>query len=398
MTGSSGIIFFDDLDWQLLLPLTYTRPMACCRIGILTIQEKWERLIQSTSSFKTKDYLQASYPCTISDNNIFIKGNLRPCVPIVEAVAGLQPNEALYAKGVLLAAKTDAAIAEQFSIDNHPNWTKIEYKAEVHLFKRPEDFFQNNKEELEKDFALLTEGRTSAPIDSSNQVSSPENIFVEEGAIIEHSILNANDGPIYIGKEAKILDGCMLRGGVALCEKSVLKMGAKIYGPTTIGPSSKVGGENKNVVIFGHSNKSHDGYLGNSVLGEWCNLGADTNASNLKNDYSEVKLWSYDTESFRKTGTQFCGLIMGDHSKSGINTMFNTGTIVGVCCNLFGPGYQKNFVPSFSWGGPGTYKEYKLAKALQVAALVFDRRSKPFTEDDTAMFQSIFDESAKYRK
>ncbi len=398
MKGSSGIIFFDDQDWELLLPLTYTRPMACCRIGILTIQEKWERLIQASSSYITKDYLQKAYPCTFSENNIFIKGNIRPCVPMVEAVASLQLNQALYANGQLLAARTDKQIAEQFSVDNHPNWTKVEYHGEVYLVKRPEDFFLHNREELEKDFVLLTKDRKSAPIDSSNQVSSPENIFVEEGAIIEHSILNANDGPIYVGKEAKILDGCMLRGGVALCEKAVLKMGAKVYGPTTIGPSSKIGGENKNVVIFGHSNKSHDGYLGNSVLGEWCNLGADTNASNLKNDYSEVKLWSYDSESFRKTGIQFCGLIIGDHSKTGINTMFNTGTTVGVSCNLYGAGYQKNFIPSFTWGGPRRYKDYKLSKAQQVATLVFDRRSKPFTAFDQAIFQTIFDMSAKYRK
>lgn len=394
--GSSGIIFFDDEDWHKLLPLSYTRPMANCRIGILTIREKWERLLQMTSSFATHDYLKASFPIEVKDENIFIKGNLLPDPQLVHAVKNLSLSQGLYKDDTLLAVKTDRKVSEAFS--RVSDSSKVNYPDPIQVIEHPEEFFMKNKEELQKDFDLITKNRVSAKLDSSNSVSSPENIFIEEGAGIEHSILNATDGPIYIGKGAKILDGCMLRGGVALCDNAVLKMGAKIYGPTTIGPSCKIGGENKNVVIFGHSNKSHDGYLGNAVIGEWCNLGADTNASNLKNDYSEVKLWSYRSESFRKTGTQFCGLIMADHCKSGINTMFNTGTVIGVCCNIFGSGYQKNFIPSFSWGGPRNYKIYKLEKALRVAALVLERRSLPFTESDTSLFQTIFDRSAKYRK
>ncbi len=394
--GSSGIIFFDDQDWHHLLPLTYTRPMANCRIGILTIREKWEHILQLKSSYITQDYLKASFPLEVNEENIFIKGNLLPDPPLVDAVMNLNIGQGLYQNNILLAAKTDRQTTKSFSRVNDSS--RVDYSDPIQVIEYPEELFLKNKEELQKDFDLITRDRESQKIDSSNRISSPENIFVEEGASIEHSILNANDGPIYIGKGSKILDGCMLRGGVALCDKAVLKMGAKIYGPTTIGPSCKVGGENKNVVIFGHSNKSHDGYLGNAVVGQWCNLGADTNASNLKNDYSEVKLWNYGSESFRKTGTQFCGLIMADHSKSGINTMFNTGTVVGVCCNIFGAGYQKNFIPSFSWGGPRNYKTYKLEKALKVAALVLERRSLPFTESDTSLFQTIFDKSAKYRK
>jgi UDP-N-acetylglucosamine diphosphorylase/glucosamine-1-phosphate N-acetyltransferase len=393
---SSGIVFFDDNDWQKLLPLTYTRPMANCRIGILTIRAKWEQLLNKTSSFLTQDYLQEAFPVEVNDENILIKGNLLPNPHLVSAIKSLRIDQGLYKDDTLLAIKTNRNITEAYGKASDSN--RIDYVDQIQVIERPEDFFTKNKQELQNDFDLLTKNRTSASIHPSNRVSSPENIFLEEGASIEHSILNADDGPIYIGKGAKILDGCMLRGGVALCEKAVLKMGAKIYGSTTIGPSSKLGGENKNVVIFGHSNKSHDGYLGNAVIGEWCNLGADTNASNLKNDYSEVKLWSYDSNSFRKTGTQFCGLIMADHSKTGINTMFNTGTVVGVCCNIFGAGYQKNFIPSFSWGGPMDYKIYKLEKALKVAALVLERRSLPFTDKDDKIFQTIFDTSAKYRK
>lgn len=370
--------------------------MANCRIGILTIREKWEHILQLKSSYITQDYLKASFPLEVNEENIFIKGNLLPDPPLVDAVMNLNIGQGLYQNNILLAAKTDRQTTKSFSRVNDSS--RVDYSDPIQVIEYPEELFLKNKEELQKDFDLITRDRESQKIDSSNRISSPENIFVEEGASIEHSILNANDGPIYIGKGSKILDGCMLRGGVALCDKAVLKMGAKIYGPTTIGPSCKVGGENKNVVIFGHSNKSHDGYLGNAVVGQWCNLGADTNASNLKNDYSEVKLWNYGSESFRKTGTQFCGLIMADHSKSGINTMFNTGTVVGVSCNIFGPGYQKNFIPSFSYGGPRDYSTYRLKKALKVATRVFERKSLMFTENDNSVFQAIFDRSAKYRK
>jgi len=225
-----------------------------------------------------------------------------------------------------------------------------------------------------------------------------EHIFVEEGAKVECAILNASTGPIYIGKDAEIMEGAIVRGPLALCEHAALKMGAKIYGPTTIGPHSKVGGEVNNSVIIGYSNKGHDGFLGNSVLGEWCNIGADSNNSNLKNNYAEVKLWNYPQERFVNTGLTFCGLIMGDHSKCGINTMFNTGTVVGVNANIFGSGFPRNFVASFSWGGAAGFTTYKTADAFEVAARVFDRRGMVFNETEQEILQHVFEITAKYRK
>lgn len=392
---SSGIMFFDDEDRLTLLPLTYLRPMADMRIGIWTIREKWCHYLDRQSySYKTAPYLEGLYPSKHYDQTLLIKGNLLPNSDLVSAILHLNNGQALFQDSVMLAAATDANI----SVDQETEFTEVEYNLPIQKLQYPEQIFTWNKEELIADFEVITEGRQSAPMESSNQIKSPQHIFLEKGAEIEHSILNATDGPIYIGKKAKILDGCMLRNGVALCDKAVLKMGAKIYGATTIGPGSKIGGEVKNAVIFGNSNKSHDGYLGNAVIAEWCNLGADTNASNLKNDYSEVKLWDFTKERFRKTGTQFCGLIMGDHSKCGINTMFNTGTVVGVSCNVFGAGFQKNFIPSFSWGGPRNYKTYKLEKAKDVATLVWNRRNKEFTEADSFAFEYIHAASAKYRR
>jgi len=392
---SSGIIFFDDEDRYTLLPLSYLRPLAEIRIGIWTIHEKWCHYLNTQSfSFQTSEYLQAGYPIDRLDSTLYIKGNILPDAGLVTAIQNLKNGQALYQNTILIAATTNQVIEG----NNFSSLDRLEFNFPIRVIQYPEQIFTWNKDELLSDFNAITAGRESAIVEKSNQIKSPENIFVEEGAIIEHSILNAVDGPIYIGKNAKILDGCMLRNGVAICENAVLKMGAKIYGATTIGPGSKVGGEIKNAVIFGNTNKSHDGYLGNAVIAEWCNLGADTNASNLKNDYSEVKLWDYSTETLRKTGTQFCGLIMGDHSKCGINTMFNTGTIVGVNCNIFGAGFQKNFIPSFSWGGPRNYKSYKLEKAKHVAALVWNRRHKEFTSADEQAFEYIYSISAKYRK
>jgi UDP-N-acetylglucosamine diphosphorylase/glucosamine-1-phosphate N-acetyltransferase len=269
--------------------------------------------------------------------------------------------------------------------------------ASFSQIKNTWDLFTLNEQELRIDFDLITHGRTSQPISSSNQVMGAHNIFLEEGASVECSILNATKAPIYIGKNAEIMEGCMIRDGLALCESATLKMGAKIYGATTIGPHSKAGGEINNSILIGHSNKGHDGFLGNSVLGEWCNIGADTNTSNLKNDYSNVKLWNYVTARFAPTGLQFCGLIMGDHSKCGINTMFNTGTVVGVYANVFGEGYPRNFIPSFSWGGNSGLITYKIDKALNTAERVLDRRGLTFNEDDKKIVEYLYEHTATYR-
>lgn len=395
MIPSSGLVFYDDDDHIRLLPLTYLRPLAELRIGIWTIREKWcHYLGEQHYSYQTSQYLSQLYPVIASRFQYVIKGNLLPDPALVSAIQELSPEEVLIQNGTLLAAYS-SQISD--SLDGS-NYREIQYENTVRIIKHPEQIFMWNESELKKDFIEITKDRKSANVDDSNSIKNEDQIFIEESAVVENSILNAGDGPIYIGENAKILDGSMIKGATAFCRNTLSKMGSKIYGATTIGPGSKVGGEVKNAVLFGNSNKTHDGYLGNAVIAEWCNLGADTNASNLKNDYSEVKLWDYTSQSFRKTGTQFCGLIMGDHSKCGINTMFNTGTVVGISCNIFGSGYQKNFIPSFSYGGPKRYETYKLEKAQELATLVWKRQNKEFTSEDAAAFNLVHGESAKYRR
>ena len=244
---------------------------------------------------------------------------------------------------------------------------------------------------------MITKNRKSQPIPAGVNTVNQENIFLEEGAKLTFCTLNASTGPIYIGKDAEIMEGCIVRGALAMCDNSVLKLGAKIYGATTIGPHSKVGGEVNNSVLMGYSNKGHDGFLGNSVLGEWCNLGADTNNSNLKNNYAEVRLWDYNTGRFAKTGLQFCGLMMGDHSKCGINTMFNTGTVVGVSANIFGSGFPRNFIPSFSWGGASGFTVYKTNKVFEVANEVMKRRKISFDDIEKRILENVYELTKQYR-
>jgi UDP-N-acetylglucosamine diphosphorylase/glucosamine-1-phosphate N-acetyltransferase len=265
----------------------------------------------------------------------------------------------------------------------------IESGSDVLKINNTWEIFQYNGRALQEDFQLLTAGRNSQPLSDSNRHTGNQ-LFIEEGAKIECSILNSSTGPIYIGKEAEIMEGCMIRGPFSLGDHSTVKMGAKIYGPTTVGPHCKVGGEINHSVFFGYSNKAHDGFMGQSVIGEWCNIGADTNTSNLKNTYEDIKLWNYADKTFVDTGLQFCGLIMGDHSKCGINTMFNTGTVVGISSNIFGPGYQRNFIPSFVWGGTSGLKAYDVNKAIAVARRVYARRNKEFTEVDEQILRSAY--------
>jgi UDP-N-acetylglucosamine diphosphorylase/glucosamine-1-phosphate N-acetyltransferase len=325
-----NIILFDGPERDQLLPLTYTRPVAELRIGILTIREKWDMRFGFTSTTLTEEYLQEKYPAVESEDNIFINGGACPTNELFDRVAALQSGEKLVAGDRFLDR------FKTISFDG----------AYIHV-EHTWHLFEHNGAELQRDFDLITKGRNSAPLSASNKVTGDGQIFLEKGAQVEGTILNPGSGPIYIGSGAEIMEGSLVRGGLALCEGSTLKLGTKIYGPTTIGPHSKAGGELNNVVILGYSNKGHDGFLGNAVLGEWCNIGADSNNSNLKNNYAEVRLWSYEEERFTPTGLQFCGLIMGDHSKCGINTMFNTGTVVGVSANIFGSGFPRNFVPSF---------------------------------------------------
>lgn len=388
-----NFILFDGSARKQLLPFTFTRPVADIRVGILTIREKWERFLGSTTSTVTEDYLSNKWPLVEMEENIMINASYLPTPELVAQIETLEQGQAIFHDEEVVAFFT----LEDQEVDFN-NYKQLEIEGEPFLIVHTWDIFSKNGEAIHADFDLITANRSSSPISSSNNILGAENIFIEEGAKVEFATLNASTGPIYIGADAEIMEGSIVRGPFALCEHSTLKMGAKVYGPTTVGPYSKVGGEVSNSVVFGYSNKGHDGFMGNSVLGEWCNLGADTNTSNLKNNYAEVRLWDYDTGRFAATGLQFCGLMMGDHSKCGINTMFNTGTVVGVSSNIFGSGFPRNFVPSFSWGGSGGMTTYKTEKAFEVAEVVMKRRNIDFTNDDKEILQQVFEDSAKWRR
>ena len=386
-------ILFDGSVRNSLLPFTFTRPVADIRIGILSIREKWEKHLGYTTTTITEEYLEAKYPMVELEENILINASYLPTKSLVEQVRNLSENQAIFKGEEVIAFFTsDTQEDVDFTL-----YKQIECSEDVLQLKNTWDIFSLNDKAIKADFGLITQGRTTQPIPEGVHAINKENIFIEEGATISFSSLNASKGPIYIGKDAEIMEGCLVRGPFAMCEHSVLKMGAKVYGATTLGPYCKVGGEVNNSVLFGFSSKGHEGFLGNSVLGEWCNIGADTNTSNLKNNYAEVKLWNYHTERFTNTGLQFCGLMMGDHSKCGINTMFNTGTVVGVSANIFGSGFPRNFIPSFSWGGAAGFTTYQLNKVIEVAKVVMRRRDVQFSKIDENILQHVFDETAKNR-
>lgn len=386
-------ILFDGPVRNALLPLTFTRPVADIRIGILTIREKWEKYLGSTTTTVTEEYLTDKYPMVEMAENVLINAAYLPNEVLVEMITELTENQAIFSGDDVIAFYTNDT-QEQVDFDTYDI---IEYTEEGLKIEHVWDIFKKNDAALREDFELITQDRTSQPIPASVNTIAPENIFIEEGARLEFVTLNASTGPIYIGKDAEIMENSVIRGPFALCEGAQVKLATKVYGATTVGPYSRIGGEVSNSVLFGYSNKGHDGFLGNAVLGEWCNLGADTNNSNLKNNYDEVKLWSYEKESFVKTGLQFCGLIMGDHSKSGINTMFNTGTVVGVCANIFGSGFPRNFVPSFSWGGAAGMVTYDAKKAFTTAQIVMARRDIEFTEQEEAILAEIYQQTEKLR-
>jgi UDP-N-acetylglucosamine diphosphorylase/glucosamine-1-phosphate N-acetyltransferase len=382
--------------WQQLRPLTCTRTISDIRCGILTIREKWERIYNQKASSNTQNHLSEKYDTLILDDNLIITSHYLPDNHFISALASLQHNSRLRSGNDVLAYRLNSELTYKlFELKELEAVTDIEYHDMPLAITNPWHIFQHNGREIENDFHLLTQNRTSHPICNSNRVLHPENVFVEEGVQMEFTTINATSAKVYIGKHAVVMENTSIRGSIAICEGAEIKMAAKIYGPTTIGPYSKVGGEINNSVIFGYSNKAHDGFLGNSVLGEWCNLGADTNNSNLKNDYSMVKLWSYPENRFINTGLQFCGLIMGDHSKSGINTMFNTGTSVGVSCNIFGDGFPRNYVPSFSWGGASGFTEYNFDKAIKVAQQVMLRRKLTLSNADITILRALFNEAHK---
>ncbi len=387
-------ILFDGTVRNALLPFTFTRPVADIRIGILTIREKWEKYLGYTTTTLTEEYLMEKYPMVEMEQNIMINASFLPNPILIDMVQNLNPKEAILFGEEIIAFYTHNT-QEDIDFDEYE---LIEYEGDVLRIENTWDIFAKNDAAIREDFELLTEDRFSQPIPKSVNVIAPENIFIEEGAKLEFVTLNASTGPIYIGKNAEIMEGSVIRGPFALCEEAQVKLATKVYGATTVGPHCRIGGEVNNSVLFGYSNKGHDGFLGNSVLGEWCNIGADSNNSNLKNNYEEVRLWSYETEGFARTGLQFCGLMMGDHSKCGINTMFNTGTVVGVSANIFGSGFPRNFVPSFSWGGASGFTTYITKKAFETAKIVMSRRHVEFTEQDAKILEHVFEETKKYRK
>jgi UDP-N-acetylglucosamine diphosphorylase/glucosamine-1-phosphate N-acetyltransferase len=386
-------ILFDGDVRNSLLPFTYTKPVADLRVGILTIREKWEKYLGLTTTTITEEYLEEKYPMVELDENILINSSFCPTKNLIEKVRNLSKNEAIFKGDDVIAFYSTK---EQEEVD-FTTYTQIEFEEELIQIKNTWDIFSFNDLAIQQDFDLITEGRTSQPIPEGTRYINKENIFIEEGAEITFATLNASTGPIYIGENAIVMENSSIRGAFAMCSNAVVKMGSKISGGTTLGPYCKVGGEINNSVLMGYSSKGHDGYLGNSVLGEWCNLGADTNNSNLKNNYAEVKLWDYNTGRFAKTGLTFCGLMMGDHSKCGINTMFNTGTVVGVSANIFGSGFPRNFIPSFSWGGASGFTEYKTNKVFEVAEIVMKRRHVVFDAKEQRILEHVFENTKQYR-
>lgn len=388
------IIFFDDQSRETLLPLTYTRPVADLRIGIMKISEKWLFHYKTEGFYQTQSYLRDKFPPATKGNQLFINGSVCPNEALLAQIAKLENGEALMAEEVCIAAKAEQAeldltrLSEFKSIHFQDNFLKITY---------PEDLFKFNADAIQADFDILTKGRVSQKLSSTNVVIG-EDIFVEEGVEAECCTFNTRNGPIYLGKNSQVWEGTNVRGALALCNDSQIKMGARIYGATTIGPNSRIGGEVNNAVIWGNSSKGHDGYLGNSVLGEWCNWGADTNNSNLKNNYAEVKLWDYPSQRFRKTGLQFCGLIMADHAKCGINTMFNTGTVVGVGANVFGSGFPRNYIADFAWGGTQGFETYGLHKMFETVTKVFERRGRMFDRTEKDILTHVFNITEQYRR
>ena len=395
-----NIILFDSPEiHQNLLPLTFTRPIADLRVGILTIREKWERRLPGNYSYLTEQYLSKKYAVHTEKCNLFIAGHILPTEELIETAVNLQPGEACKSgdKTILYKGAIDEFLKQQYS-------RSIEYEQPFCCIEMLYDIFMKNETAIEQDFRLITTGRKSAPLSPTNTVigehAYPDGlskIFIEDGATVECCSLNLTEGPIYIGKDAELMEGCCIRAPFAACEHSVAKMGCKIYGATTLGPYCKVGGELSNVVMTGYSNKAHDGFLGNAVIGEWCNLGAGTTASNLKNDYTEIKLWHYPSHRFLRTGLQFCGLIMGDHSKAGINCMFNTATVIGVGVNIYGAGFPRNFVASFSEGGTSGFTDVALNKFFATAEKMMIRRNRQLTEIDKEIFESIYNQAENFQ-
>ena len=401
MNNENKVVLFDTAEsFENLLPLSYTRPVSAFRVGIMTIREKWERLLPGCYSSLTVEYLKEKFPVGVNDGDeaLFIAGCVLPDQSLAEKVAALSCGEYL--------ADEDGLVAFRGTISDFGKLESVAANyAEVRRLRYVFDIFRENGGEIVRDYALMVKGESPVVPDKSVTVIGPmltpdglPSLYIEEGAEVEGAILNVKEGPIYIGKDAAVMEGACLRGPLALCDNAKVRMGAKIYGSTTIGPYCKVGGEMDNAVMFGFSNKAHDGYLGNAVIGEWCNLGAGANASNLKNDYSKIRIWNYHTKRFMRTDLQFCGLVMGDHSKAGINTMFNTATVVGVGVNLHGAGFPRTFIPSFSTGSPeGGFENVSIDKFMETVGKVMERRGLVLTDVDRRIFDTIYRSASRFK-
>lgn len=399
----TNLILFDDKTVRdNLLPFTYTRPVALIRVGITNIASKWKALTPEPQvSYLTQDYLAGKFPCSIVRDNFFVAGHIIPSQALAQEVLQLKPGQALVTvDSELLAFRGALSEFERRKFSSAAK-TSLQVTAVRHLY----DIFQLNAQVMEQDFRTLTAGRKSAPLSPSNRIigemqfpDGKPKIFVEPGAYVEGACINVNDGPAYFGKNVEIMEGACIRAPFAACHDSKVRMGAKVYGATTLGPFCKVGGEVENSVLFGYSNKAHDGYIGDAVIGEWCNIGGGTTASNLKNDYGEIRVWNYPAQRFLKTGLQFCGLFMADHSKTGVNCMLNTGTVLGVGVNIHGAGFPRNFVPSFSEGGSTSgFKDVSLATFFSIAERVMARRGIALTDDDRRIFTAIFNQADEYK-
>ncbi|MCC5932152.1 MAG: glucose-1-phosphate thymidylyltransferase [Cyclobacteriaceae bacterium] len=377
-----------------LMPLTYTRPVSELRVGILTLTEKWKFYGAEEISWITEPYLRKKFPLKSSNETIVINGALCPSILLVKAIQQLKAGQALYSGGNFLAAFTDTAAGIELSEKGHlpHGHNTMIFNGDVTLIGHHWDIFNKNAEQIQADFNLITKGRKSQPIEDPHTIAyRQENIFLEEGATVKAAILNAETGPIYLGKHSEVGEGAVIRGSFSLGEHAVVSIGAKMRGDISAGPYAKIGGEVGNSVIFGYSNKAHDGYMGNTVVGEWCNFGADTNTSNLKNTYDEIKLWSYTSGKFVKSGQQFLGLVMADHSKCGINTMFNSGTVVGVSTQVLGEGYHRNVIPSFTWASSKSFTTVSPKQCFDIAERVFARRKKTFSEIDRDILLKVFE-------
>jgi UDP-N-acetylglucosamine diphosphorylase/glucosamine-1-phosphate N-acetyltransferase len=396
--SNRNYILFDDNHRDHLLPFTFIRPVAEIRIGILTIREKWEKYTGNKFTWLTQEYLRDKYPLQAGEDNILINGAVTPNASLLEEINALQKGEVLMSEYIFIAGYVDKQAVEEFDGLPPAESKQKQVHSSFNYISKLWHLYRMNGEELLADFELLTANRKSALLSKTNNLIRPENIFVEEGANVEYATINANPGPVYIGKNSLIMEGSLIRGPFALCEGARLKMGTRIYGPTTIGPFSKAGGEITNSVMMAYSNKVHEGYLGNSVLGEWCNIGAGSNTSNLKNNYTLTKVWNYATAKFEDTDLQFCGLLMGDYSRCGINTMFNTATVVGISSNIYGSGFPGSFIPSFSWGGAPGFETYRIAKAIETIEMGMALHELTLSDIDKQIIDRVFMLTGRFRK